>query len=75
MPNEIVRLQSTDFEEALDVLNISFGMQHPRDFEKLLPALYQNTQEHMSWNWALREDDRDDRPIEDPGGSEERVII
>jgi len=58
MPNEIVRLQSTDFEEALDVLNISFGMQHPRDFETLLPALYQNTQEHMNWNWALREDDR-----------------
>lgn len=58
MPTEIARLQASDFEEALDVLNFSFGFQHPHNFETLLPALYQSSEEAMSWNWALRENGR-----------------
>ena len=54
MPTDITRLQASDFEETLDVLNLSFGMQHPNDFETLLPALYQHGEEQMSSNWALR---------------------
>ena len=58
MHSEITRLQASDFEEALDTLNFSFGFQHPKNFETLLPALYQEKEEHMSWNWAMRENGR-----------------
>lgn len=58
MSTEITRLQASDFEEALDMLNYSFGFQHPKNFETLLPALYKAGEEQMSWNWALRENGR-----------------
>ena len=58
MSSEITRLQASDFEEALDMLNFSFGFQHPKNFETLLPALYKAEDEHMSWNWAIRENGR-----------------
>ena len=58
MSSEINRLQASDFEEALDMLNFSFGFQHPKNFETLLPALYKAEDEHMSWNWAVRENGR-----------------
>ena len=58
MSSEINRLQASDFEEALDMLNFSFGFPHPKNFETLLPALYKAEDEHMSWNWAVRENGR-----------------
>ena len=40
----------------MDVLNFSFGFEHPHNFETLLPVLYHPGAEAMSWNWALREE-------------------
>ena len=56
MSTAIARLTAADFEEAMDVLNFSFGFEHPHNFETLLPVLYHPGAEAMSWNWALREE-------------------
>ena len=56
MSTAIDRLTAADFEEAMDVLNFSFGFEHPHNFETLLPVLYHPGAEAMSWNWALREE-------------------
>ncbi|MDP6698193.1 MAG: GNAT family N-acetyltransferase [Candidatus Latescibacteria bacterium] len=56
MSTAIARLTAADFEEAMDVLNFSFGFDHPHNFEALLPVLYHPGAEAMSWNWALREE-------------------
>ena len=56
MSTAIARLTASDFEEAMDVLNFSFGFEHPHNFETLLPVLYHPGAEAMSWNWALREE-------------------
>ena len=56
MSTAIARLTPADFEEAMDVLNFSFGFEHPHNFETLLPVLYHPGAEAMSWNWALREE-------------------
>jgi len=53
MSEEIVRLTAADFEEGIDFLNYVFGAQN---FETLLPAVYQKTDEWMSCNWAVRQD-------------------
>ena len=58
MSTEITRLQASDFEEALDMMNYSFGFKHPQNFETLLPALYKAKDKEMSWNWAMRENGR-----------------
>ena len=56
MSTASARLTPADFEEAMDVLNFSFGFEHPHNFETLLPVLYYPGAEAMSWNWALREE-------------------
>lgn len=54
---EIVRLKATDFEEALDLLNLVFSQTYaPTNFATMLPLLYQPTDEHMRCNFAVRED-------------------
>ena len=58
MSTDIARLTTADFEEAMDVLNFSFGFKHPHNFETLLPVLYNPGAEAMNWNWALREKGR-----------------
>ncbi len=58
MSIELVQLRGEDFEDAIDFMNLVFGAHGPIDFAQLLPALYQPTDEHMGWNWAVREDGR-----------------
>eukprot|EP00928_Gymnodinium_smaydae_P022470 TRINITY_DN18861_c0_g1_i2.p1 TRINITY_DN18861_c0_g1~~TRINITY_DN18861_c0_g1_i2.p1 ORF type:complete len:389 (-),score=79.05 TRINITY_DN18861_c0_g1_i2:61-1227(-) len=56
MESKPERLQLKDFEEALDFLNYVFSYSHcPHDFEKLLPALYQRSEESAGCNWILRD--------------------
>lgn len=53
---EIVRLKSCDFEEAIDFLDFVFSKAYsPTHFRKMLPLCYQPTDEHMSHNFAIRE--------------------
>ncbi|MBT4501050.1 MAG: GNAT family N-acetyltransferase [Gemmatimonadetes bacterium] len=54
MSEEIVRLTAADFEDGMDFLNLVFGAYGPQNFETLLPAIYQPTEEWMSCNWAVR---------------------
>ena len=58
MSEEIVRLTAADFEDGMDFLNLVFGAYGPQNFETLLPAIYQPTEEWMSCNWAVRKDDK-----------------
>lgn len=53
---EIIRLRASDFEEAMDLINLVFSQAYaPSCFEKMLPLLYQPTDSHMRRNFALRE--------------------
>jgi predicted N-acetyltransferase YhbS len=59
MGENIERLTANDFEEAMDFLNLVFSQAHrPHNFEKLLPGLYQPTQESMQCNFVLRKNGR-----------------
>ncbi|MFA6111425.1 MAG: GNAT family N-acetyltransferase [Candidatus Latescibacterota bacterium] len=58
MSEEIVQLTAADFEDAMDFLNLVFGAHRPHDFERLLPAAYQPTDELMSCNYAIRTEGR-----------------
>ena len=37
---KIEQLDATDFEEAMDFMNLVFGAHRPHDFATLLPTLY-----------------------------------
>ena len=54
MTETLVQLTAADFDEAIDFLNLVFGMYQPHDFVNLLPALYRPTDEHMGHNLAIR---------------------
>jgi predicted N-acetyltransferase YhbS len=58
MSEEIVQLRAAEFEEAMDFLNLVFGVHRPHDFEHLLPAIYQPTDEWMGCNYAVRQNGR-----------------
>ncbi len=58
MTDQIIRLRASDFDEAIDVMNRSFREHEPHDFEKLLPSMYQRTDERMCHNHAIRRDGR-----------------
>jgi predicted N-acetyltransferase YhbS len=58
MSTELTPLAAVDFQDAMDFLNLVFGAHRPHDFERLLPALYQPTDEAMACNYAVREDGR-----------------
>ena len=52
---EIIRLQASDFEDAMDLINLVFSQAYaPSTFEKMLPLLYQPTDAHMRNNFAIR---------------------
>ncbi|MAN24464.1 MAG: hypothetical protein CME10_09370 [Gemmatimonadetes bacterium] len=55
---KIEQLDATDFEEAMDFMNLVFGAHRPHDFATLLPTLYQPTDELMNCIWAIRESGR-----------------
>ena len=52
MLHEIVRLDAADFEDLINFLTCSF--KEPRRFDRVWPALYQPTDEHMRCNLAVR---------------------
>lgn len=53
MKGQIRQLSAADFEEAIDLMNFAFSSPGaPLDFERLLPKLYQATDEHMSCHYA-----------------------
>jgi len=55
----IIRLKASDFDEALDFLNLVFSRAYaPTCFEKMLPLIYRPTDEHMRCNFAVRENGR-----------------
>ena len=54
MSDPIVQLSANDYEDAIDFLNLVFGVYDPIDFEKLLPKLYRPTDEHMRMNYAIK---------------------
>lgn len=56
MAEEIVRLSAADFDEAMAMLRSAFSKTH--EFPELLPALYQRTDDHMSWNHTIRREGR-----------------
>ena len=55
---DIIRLTAGDFQDGMDFLNLVFGTHGPHDFEQMLPALYQPTEEWTSCNYAVREEGR-----------------
>lgn len=56
---ELVRLNASDFEEATDFLDFVFSSAYgPTHFKQMLPLCYQPTDEHMSHNFAVRENGR-----------------
>lgn len=58
MENTIIQLTADDFEEAMDFLNLIFGVYNPHDFESLIPAIYRPTDEHMAYNHAIKQNGR-----------------
>ncbi len=58
MNTQIRQLSVADFEEAIEVLNHSFFADGSKDFRRLLPKLYQATDELMSCNYAAVCDSR-----------------
>ncbi len=56
MAEQIVRLDAADFEEAVDFINLVFSAHEPHDFERLLPKLYQETDEAMARHLAVKRD-------------------
>ena len=56
---ELVQLSASDFEEALDFLDLVFSTAYaPTHFGNMLPILYQPTDEDMQHNFAIREHGR-----------------
>lgn len=56
---ELVQLSASDFEEALDFLDLVFSTAYaPTRFGNMLPLLYQPTDEDMQHNFAIREHGR-----------------
>lgn len=56
---ELVRLTAYDYEEAMDFLDFVFSKAHrPHSFAEILPIIYRPTDEHMSCNFAVKENDR-----------------
>lgn len=56
---EIVKLKAEDYNDALDFLDFVFSKAYaPTHFGKMLPLLYQPTDEHMKHNFAIRENGR-----------------
>lgn len=59
MTGIIERLKASDFDEAMDFLNLVFSQTyHPHDFAKLMPACYQPTDQSMQCNFAYKKDGR-----------------
>jgi len=58
MTDQIVQLNASDYEAAMDFMNLVFSVHGPIDFETLLPKLYRPTDEHMSMNYAVKRDGR-----------------
>lgn len=58
MKTELVQLTESDFQDAMDFLNMVFGAYQPHDFETLLPAIYRPVDEAMRCLHALRESGR-----------------
>lgn len=57
--NTIVRLKASDYDEALDFMNLIFSQTgRPTDFEKLLPKMCVPDDEHMNRHFAIKEDGR-----------------
>lgn len=54
MPESIIQLTADDFEDAIDFLNLVFSAHYPIDLAKLLPKLYQPTDEQMRHNFAVK---------------------
>lgn len=56
---ELVRLKASEFEEAIDFLDLVFSRAYgPTHFSEMLPLCYQPTEEHMAHNFAIRESGR-----------------
>ncbi|MBK36476.1 MAG: hypothetical protein CME26_13240 [Gemmatimonadetes bacterium] len=58
MAETIERLRADDFEEAIEVMEHSFGFDPPRAFPTLHPAIYRPTDEWMRCNYAIRREGR-----------------
>lgn len=58
MTAQPVQLTAADFQDAMDFLNLVFGAHRPHNFERLLPAVYQPTDDAMACNYAVRENGR-----------------
>lgn len=59
MSGIVERLKASDFDEAMDFLNLVFSQAYcPHDFAKLMPACYQRTDESMQCNFAFKRDGR-----------------
>ena len=58
MSNNIIRLGAGDFDEAMDFLNLVFSEHSPHDFARMLPSIYQPTDELMRCNYAVRDGSR-----------------
>lgn len=59
MPYEITRLNKSDYDEAIDFINMVFSMDgNPIDFPQHLPNLYQPTEKHMQCHYAIKIDSR-----------------
>lgn len=57
MEYQICRLGASDFEEAIDFINLVFSMNdHPMNFIELLPVYYQPTEERMRCHHAIKTD-------------------
>jgi len=59
MAEEITRLCGSDYDEAIDFLDLVFSSAHgPHNFATLLPGSYRPTDEHMNCNYAIRRNGR-----------------
>ncbi|MFW6255455.1 MAG: GNAT family N-acetyltransferase [Candidatus Sumerlaeota bacterium] len=56
--SDIIRLSGSDFEEAMDFLNLVFSTKRYHEFENMLPVLYRPDDRHMSWNFAVKQSGR-----------------
>jgi len=54
----ITQLTADDFEETMDFLNLVFSVHGPHDFARLLPKLYQPTDQAMQHNYAIKKNGR-----------------
>ncbi|MFH1571281.1 MAG: GNAT family N-acetyltransferase, partial [Gemmatimonadota bacterium] len=58
MSETIIQLRASEFDEAMEFLNMVFGEHSPHDFARMLPTIYRPTDEHMTHNHAIRVDGR-----------------